>query len=142
MLRMRSSKLDEVARPHSAHATLALVSLAFLAPSYAAAADNEDTAELRRILRELQAQNRELSRRLGALESAREAPAASRTKPERAKESKAESSSAVASPSATPRPPEPNDTSESGIEERVKELEAKQAAQENATRQIIRDALS
>jgi uncharacterized coiled-coil protein SlyX len=142
MSRMRSIKRNEVARPHSAHATLALVSLALLAPSYAAAADNEDTAELRRMLREVQAQNRELSRRLGALESAREAPAASRTKPASPKEARAEASSAVASPGATPRPPEPTDTSELGIEDRVKELETKQAAQENATRQIIRDTLS
>jgi uncharacterized coiled-coil protein SlyX len=141
MSRMRSIKRNEVARPHSAHATLALVSLALLAPSYAAAADNEDTAELRRMLRELQAQNRELSRRLGALESTREAQA-SQTKPARAKEAMAQSSSAVASPGATPRPPEPTDTSELGMEERVKELETKQAAQENATRQIIRDTLS
>ena len=73
-------------RPQSARAALALVSLALLAPSCAAAAENEDVAELRRMLRELQAQNRELSRRLGALESAREAPAAPRTKPARAQE--------------------------------------------------------
>ena len=143
MSRMRSIKRNEVARPHSAHATLALVSLALLAPSYAAAADNEDSTELRRMLRELQAQNRELSRRLGALESAREAPAASRTKPASPKEARAEASSAVGSPGATRPRPEPNDdTSELGIEERVKELETKQAAQENATRQIIRDTLS
>src|SRR5262245_21784078 len=121
MSRMRSIKRNEVARPHSAHAMLALVSLALLAPSYAAAADNEDTAELRRMLRELQAQNRELSRRLGALESAREAPAASRTRPASPKEARAEA--------ATPSPSEPTDTSELGIEERVKELETKQAAQ-------------
>src|SRR5215510_12943178 len=142
MLRMRSSKRNEVARPHSAHATLALVSLALLAPSYAAAADNEDTAELRRVLRELQAQNRELSRRLGALESAREAPAAPRTKPASPKEARAEASSAGASRGTTPSPSEPTDTPELGIEERVKDLETKQAAQENATRQIIRDTLS
>src|SRR5262245_55672713 len=142
MSRMRSSKRNEVARPHSAHATLALVSLALLAPSYAAAADNEDTTELRRVLRELQAQNRELSRRLGALESAREAPAAPRTKPASPKEARAEASSAGASRGATPSPSEPTDTPELGIEERVKELETKQAAQENATRQIIRDTLS
>src|SRR5262245_43904389 len=142
MSRMRSSKRNEVARPHSAHATLALVSLALLAPSYAAAADNEDTTELRRVLRELQAQNRELSRRLGALESAREAPAAPRTKPASPKEARAEASSAGASRGTTPSPSEPTDTPELGIEERVKELETKQAAQENATRQIIRDTLS
>jgi uncharacterized coiled-coil protein SlyX len=76
----------QATRPRPARAALALVSLALLSPSYAAAADKEDVAELRRLLREVQAQNRELSRRLGALESEREAPAAPRTKPARAQE--------------------------------------------------------
>lgn len=79
-------RMISVERKEARAAALALVSLALLAPSYAAAADNEDVAELRRMLREVQAQNRELSRRLGALESAREAPAAPRTKPARAQE--------------------------------------------------------
>ena len=39
-----------------------------LLPSYAAAADDEDVDGLRRMLRELREQNRELSRRLDALE--------------------------------------------------------------------------
>jgi uncharacterized coiled-coil protein SlyX len=79
-------RMISVERKEARAAALALVSLALLAPSYAAAADNEDVAELRRLLREVQAQNRELSRRLGALESTRAAPAAPRTKPARAQE--------------------------------------------------------
>src|SRR5262245_44700430 len=88
--RMISIERSEVraARPRG-RAALALVSLALLAPSYAAAADNEDVAELRRMLQEVQAQNRELSQRLGALESAREASAAPRTKPARERPSPA-----------------------------------------------------
>jgi septal ring factor EnvC (AmiA/AmiB activator) len=73
-------------RRRPAPAALALVGLALLASPCAAAADKEDIAELRRMLREVQAQNRELSQRLGALESAREAPAAPRAKPARAQE--------------------------------------------------------
>jgi uncharacterized coiled-coil protein SlyX len=134
-------------RPPSARAALALGSLALLAPSYAAAADNEDVAELRRMLRQLQTQNRELSRRLGALESAREAPAAPRTKPARAQQRRtpaptAAASPVVASPPAAQPLPEPRDTTKLGLLERVKELEIGWAAQENGTRQIIRDALS
>ena len=156
-------------RPRSARAALALVGLALLAPSYAVAADNEDVAELRQMLRELQAQNRELSRRLGALESTRAAPAPPRSKPatvERptpatdispswlsrwpagAKEhfttapTGAYPASAVASASGPPPLPEPRDTTGMGLEERVRELEVGWAAQEHATRQIIRDTLS
>jgi uncharacterized coiled-coil protein SlyX len=158
-------------RPRSARAALALVSLALLASPCAAAADKEDVAELRRMLRELQAQNRELSQRLGALESAREAPAAPRTKPARAQEpptptpdnspswlsrwpadakgrptparDMSPSWLAAAKHSSAARTlPEPRDTTGMGLAERVKELEVAWAAQEHATQQIIRDTLS
>jgi uncharacterized coiled-coil protein SlyX len=164
-------------RPRSARAALALVGVALLAPPYAVAADNEDMAELRRMLQEVQAQNRELSRRLGALESARTAPAAPRTKPARAQEhptlapdnspswlsrwpadakerptsardmspswlAAAKLSSAARSSNGAAPLPEPRDTTGMGLEERVRELEVGWAAQEHATRQIIRDTLS
>jgi hypothetical protein len=48
----------------------ALFSLMLFVPSCAAAAENEDVAALRRMLGELKAENRKLSQRLGALESA------------------------------------------------------------------------
>ena len=134
-------------RPQSARAALALVSLALLAPSYAAAADNEDVAELKRVVEELQAHNRELSRRLGALESAREAPAAPRTKPAGAQErptpapTAAEPSTVVASPPDAPPLPGPRDTTELELEQRVEELEIAGTAQESATRQIIQDTI-
>src|SRR5215831_10563731 len=140
MPRMISIERSEVrAARLRGRAALALVSLALLAPSYAAAADNEDVAELRRMLQEVQAQNRELSQRLGALESAREASAAPRTKPAPAA---VKPSAVAASSSAAPPLPEPHDTTGMGLEERVKELEIGWAAQENATRQIIQNALS
>src|SRR5215831_19451371 len=75
-----------VTRAYSAHTAVALASLTMLAPCYAAAAESDEVAELRRILREVQAQNRELSRRLGALESARESAAPPRSKPAGAQE--------------------------------------------------------
>ena len=46
----------------------ALFSLVLFVPSYAAAAENEDIAVLRRMLGELKAENRKLSQRLSALE--------------------------------------------------------------------------
>src|SRR6266446_8150165 len=55
----------------------ALFSLVLLIPSYAAA-ENEDVAVLRRMLGELKAENRKLSRRLSALEGT---SPARRTKP-------------------------------------------------------------
>src|SRR5262249_379299 len=158
---------------HSAHAALALVSLALLDPSVAAA-DNEEIAELRRVLREvqaqnreIQAQNRELSRRLGALESARALSAAAKSKPASTQEQSAPDrgpvpddrrtpASSAAEPSskdasskgasasskdASPLP-EPHDTTNMTLEERVKELEVGWAAQENATRQLIQNPLS
>src|ERR1700704_3592229 len=48
----------------------AVFSLGLLVPSYAAAAENEEIAVLRRMLGELRAENRKLSQRLSALEGA------------------------------------------------------------------------
>src|SRR5262249_32948996 len=118
----------------SARAALALVSLALLVPSYAAAADNEEVAELRRMLQEVQAQNRELARRRGAGGGARAPP---QTKPARPQErptpalTAANPSTVFDSPPAAPPLPEPHGTTGMGLEERVKELEIGWAAQEN-----------
>src|SRR6185295_12938907 len=56
----------------------ALFSLMLFVPSFAAAAESEDVAALRRMLGELKAENRKLSERLSALEGA---PAPRRAKP-------------------------------------------------------------
>src|ERR1700730_17147477 len=153
--------------PRIARAALALVSLALLAPANAAAGENEEMADLRRMVRELQTQNRELSRRLGALEGAR---AVQKTRPAAAPErpiptqdtsqsrlarwpagaqeypkpvaTAANPLPVFASPGAAPPLPEPRDTTGLGLEQRVKELEVGWAAQENATRQIIQNTLS
>src|ERR1700730_3990604 len=84
MPRMISAEQNEArAGPQRiARVALALLSLALLAPASAAAGENE-MADLRRMVRELQTQNRELSRRLGALEGAR---AVQKTRPAAAPE--------------------------------------------------------
>src|SRR5882672_3379489 len=127
----------------------ALFSLVLFVPSYAAAAENEDIAVLRRMLGELKAENRKLSQRLSALEvtsaprriepaaaQAHAAPAGTAAKP---------APTVLSSPVDPPALPSP-DLSEAAAKrplgERVKDLEIGWAAQENATRQIIRDSLS
>ena len=133
-----------------------LFSLALLVPSYAAAAENEDVAALRRMLGELKAENRKLSERLSALEGA---PATRRVKPAPAQQRPAPAATAaavaptavvaptviVAQPVASPVLPEP-DLSEAAakrpLNARIRELEIGWAANENATRQILRDTLN
>jgi hypothetical protein len=102
--------------------------------------------ELRRLLREVQEQNRELSRRLGALEGA---AAAQRAQPGKDEAGSATATAArpgvvvVSSSDPKASSEESSETTDDrALEERVKELEIAQAAQENATRQIIRDSLS
>ena len=128
----------------------ALFSLVLLVPSYAAAAESEDVAALRRMLGELKAENRKLSQRLSALEGA---SAARRAKPARGAPTsgtcrdcgESRTHGFVAQPVDPPALPAP-DLSEAAAKRplgvRVSELEIVWAAQENATRQIIRDSLS
>lgn len=128
----------------------ALFSLMLFVPSYAVGAENEDLATLRRMLGELKAENRKLSERLSALEGA--APAR-RTKPATVHEHPAPAATGaaaapkviVASPVAPPTLPAP-DLSEAAakrpLNERVRDLEIGWAANENATRQILRDTLN
>lgn len=134
-------------------------SLALFVPSHAAAAENEEIAVLRRMLGELKAENRKLSGRLSALESAsagrHKAPAAAHERPAAATVA-ATPSLPAATPAATATKSAPTveasagvlpapDLSETGtkrpLAERVTDLEIAWAAQENATRQIIGDTL-
>src|SRR6267143_3474131 len=87
------------------------------------AAADEDVVELKRAVEELRATNRELRRRIEALEA--EKPNAEHAPP---------SAPAAAAPGAEQRTQE--------LEQRVKELEATKTAQETATRSIIQSALS
>src|SRR5262245_36573799 len=132
--------------PLIARAAPALLGFALLVPSYGVAAENEDIATLKQMLRELKAENRKLSERLSALEGAsaarRAAPAVPRGHP---------APVAAAAPlEITPKPAPPAesqaavlpapDPSEAGerrpLAARVKDLEIGWAAQENATRQL------
>jgi hypothetical protein len=136
-------------RPLIVRAVPPLVSLALFVPSHAVAAENEDIATLRRMLGELKAENRKLSERLGALEGA---SAPRRTRPATAKERPAPAVTAakpaptVLSPPVDPPVLPAPDLSEAAakrpLNERVKELEIGWAANENATRQILRDTLN
>ncbi len=121
-----------------------LLSLALLVPP-CAAAENEDVADLRRMLQELKAENRKLSQRLSTLESA---PTARRTKPAATYErptavaAAAKPAPVVEAPPALPEPDLSEAAAKRPLGVRVRELEIVWAAQENATRQIIRDSLS
>ena len=124
----------------------ALFSLVLLVPSYAAAAENEDMAVLRRMRGELKAENRKLSQRLSALEGG---SAARHTKPAAAHESPAPAAAAAipapavgSPPVALPAPDLSEAATKRPLDQRVKDLEIGWAAQENATQQIIRDTLS
>src|SRR5882672_12496741 len=124
----------------------ALFSLVLFVPSYAAAAENEDMAVLRRMLGELKAENRKLSQRLSALEGAsatrRTVPAAAHERPAPAATA-AKPAPAVASPPVVLPSPDLSETATNKpLGQRVKDLEIGWAAQENATRQIIQDTLS
>jgi hypothetical protein len=126
----------------------ALFGLLLLFPSCAAAAETEELADLRRMLQELKAENRKLSQRLSTLESA---PAARRTKPAAHERPAAVATAGTPAPAVEAPPVAPStlpapDLSETAAKRplgvRVRDLEVIWAAQENATRQIIRDSLS
>src|SRR5882762_3807855 len=107
--------------PVTRSAAAALLCVGLFLPRPAAA--DEDVVELKRAVEELRATNRELRRRIEALEA--EKPNAEHAPP---------SAPAAAAPGAEPRTQE--------LEQRVKELEATKTAQETATRSIIQSALS
>jgi hypothetical protein len=127
----------------------ALFSLVLFVPSYAAAAESEDVAALRRMLGELKAENRKLSERLSALEGAsakrRTRPAVVQERPALVATAAQPAPTVLSPPVDPPVLPAPDLTEAAAkrpLNERVKELEIGWAAQENATRQIIRDTLN
>ena len=132
--------------------TIALVvCLAVIAPPPARGATEVDVAEMRRLLLELQAQNRELARRLATLEAERPVPPAAQTAPARSAESRGippraapppPSTAVTAAPALALPPALPTAPRLSDIEQRIRELEIARTAQEDGTRWIIQDALS
>ena len=112
----------------SAPAALFLCAVLCL-PSQAAGAGDDELAEFKRAIRELQAENRELARRLRALESEKFEPALTpQPKPAQQLESTAAQAESA--------------ESQERLAQRVKELEIAKAAQEQATRLIIQDSLA
>lgn len=105
--------------------------LALCFPSWAAAADADDIAELKRAIEALQAENRALAERLATLEA---------QKSER--EQAVQSEHAQKKVEAQSQPTRVESKEQEQLEQRVKELENAQAAQEQATRSIIRDSVA
>jgi hypothetical protein len=121
----------------------------------ALAASDAEVAELRRAVLELQAQNRELVRRLDTLETEatgqrrrqaapqRAAPAAPAPQPAAPAAQAPEQAEVRPTLPSVPAESRPRrTTSPEQLEERVRELEIAKSAQENATRSIIRDSLT
>jgi hypothetical protein len=129
-----------------------LLSLALAFPCWAETAEDE-IAELKRALKEVQAQNRELSKRVSTLESAKSEPTQERARrgplrtvrrelPPPPLERVAEGSPPkTKQPAKVETPPVEIERTEQ-LEQRVKELEIAKTAQEDATRSIIRGAFS
>lgn len=111
-------------------AAIALMCLASSVPARGADTAGTDVAELKRAIEELRTQNSQLAKRLSALEAEKAA-----------QQSPAREASGVAGADASPTQAS-SKTGDDGLARRVKELETGKAAQEDATRAIIRDALS
>lgn len=136
------------ASPQQCRCTFIALALLLLA-SPAAAAGNEDLAELRRLLVETQAQNRALMDRMNRIEQelrgqrARNGPLepalAARPNGRRQPATPQTARTEPAAPQELPAPPLA--TRPRSVEERVQDLETNQAAQEGATRGIIAGAL-
>jgi uncharacterized coiled-coil protein SlyX len=114
-------------------------------PGMVLAASDADIAELKRSIEELKAQNRQLSKRLATLEGEKSQPR--QTMPVVTRQ--APTTAAAREPQTQPRQQfetvprqSPPVAASPDLEQRVRELEMAQAAQENAVRSIIADSLS
>lgn len=123
--------------------------LSLAACNAAWAASDAEVAEMRRLLQELQAQNRELMRRLNTLEAEIEQQRRGAAPQRRPGPAPAPETSPFASAPRAPAPQGAPAATEARrvptteeLERRVRELELARAAQESATRSIIRDALT
>jgi hypothetical protein len=139
------SELGTVAR--DATALFLCVGLC-LQPGPALAASDDDVAELKRAIEELKEQNRNLAKRLATLEaekSPRRSPASARSEPP---PNVAQREPAPATQPPTETPPSqplsqsPRTASNPDLEQRVRELELGQAAQQDAVRSIIGESLA
>jgi hypothetical protein len=135
-------EIPTMKRPRTAErraAAALLCSALTLQPMLARAASDDDIAALKQAIEKLQTENRNLARRLGALETEKSARKPSVTHPE--------PSAAVAQRKPEPETtqetqPTPNAASTADLERRVKDLEITKTAQEDSVRTIIRNSLS
>jgi hypothetical protein len=149
MLNLTTMKFRRI----TAVAAASLLSLVLCSASWAETAEDE-MVELKRALKELQAQNRELSKRVSTLESGKFELSQERARRRAVKTVRREPQPTppldAVTEGAPPKPAQPGkvETSQVGIErtekleQRVSELEIAKTAQEDATRSIIRDAFS
>jgi uncharacterized coiled-coil protein SlyX len=124
------------AKERRASAALLCAALCF-PTTLARAADNDNINALMQAIEKLQAENRDLARRLGALEaekSARKAPAA-HTEPAAVAQRKPV-------PETTQESPAPSTARTGSLEQRVTDLELTKTAQEDSVRTIIRDSFA
>jgi hypothetical protein len=124
-----------------------LLCLGLCLPSPGAAAE-DDIVELKRAIEQLQAQNRELARRIAVLEAGkaeRKQMARPEPAPKKIQSQPEQKAAQVEAPEKiTKAPPSAPAKTESRatLEERVKELEVGKTAEEDAVRSIIRSSLS
>jgi hypothetical protein len=135
-------------------AAVLLCAALFLETTLARAASNQEVEALTQAVKKLQAENRDLARRLGAIEAEKAArkPAAPRTQTPPAVVQKTEPETTQPPPAVarqTPQPPvspggkaPPTTASSQSLEQRVTNLETAKTAQESAVRSIIQDTLS
>ena len=137
---MRPARSPQLFWRSGAIALLGIAAVLQMVP--AEAANDADVAALLQAVKKLEAENRELSRRLSALEAdkAKRRPPVTHVEPSTSVAQQKIAPEAGA-PSHAPPPPQATASSRS-LEQRVGELETAKTAQESAVRTIIRDTLS
>jgi hypothetical protein len=122
-------------------ALLGLLSCAVCFPLTAAA---DDMSEMKEALKQLQEQNQTLLRRISALEAEQAAQRQARQRPAQAAPAQPPAAPAQKQDQAGAAPPVPPDRAATNeeLERRVRELEITKAAQEDATRSIIKTAVA
>jgi len=100
----------------------------------------DDISDLKKALQELQKQNQELMRRITTLEA--EQAAQRQARPQRAQTAAQQQPATPPQAPSEQAAPQPQPASNEELDRRVRELEITKAAQEDATRSIIRSSLA
>lgn len=128
---MRNDQSVENRRTAASIRAGAVVCVLLCIPSWAAAADADELEELKQAIKALRDENRELSKRVRALEEE--------------KSQRKQASQPGTSPPTEPAAPPPataEGKKQDQLEQRVEELEKSKTAQEDAVRTIVRDSLA